>query len=51
MMSLPFFGIFAAFLLAGGGRRGPALLLWALSMVVLLLLFRSHSTDALDVVL
>lgn len=51
MMSLPFFGLFAGFVLAMTGRRGTAMLAWALSMTVLALLFRQHATDALDIML
>ncbi|WP_165694207.1 DUF5993 family protein [Teichococcus deserti] len=47
MMSLPFFGLFAAFCLAWAERRAAAVALWAASMLALLLLFRSHATDSL----
>ncbi|MFC3693494.1 DUF5993 family protein [Chenggangzhangella methanolivorans] len=47
MMSLPFFGFFAAFCLAWAERRGAALSLGLVSLVVLLLLFRRHATDSL----
>jgi hypothetical protein len=45
MMSAPFF------LLAGGGRRSLALVLWALGVAVMLGLFRLHATDALNIAL
>ncbi|GGF86547.1 hypothetical protein GCM10007301_53020 [Azorhizobium oxalatiphilum] len=51
MMSIPFFGILAAFLCVFSGQRGAALMLWALSMVGLAVLFRLHATDALNLVL
>ncbi len=51
MMSLPFFGLLAGFACVAAGRRGYALLLWALSMLVTLVLFRLHVTDALTIVL
>ncbi|WP_200845325.1 DUF5993 family protein [Roseomonas sp. 18066] len=47
MMSLPFFGLFAAFCLAWAERRLAAIGLWLVSMLGLLLLFRSHATDSL----
>ncbi|SIP90590.1 MULTISPECIES: DUF5993 family protein [unclassified Bosea (in: a-proteobacteria)] len=51
MMSLPFFGLLAGFGCVATGRRRAALLLWALSMLVMLGLFRLHVTDALTIVL
>lgn len=47
MMSLPFFGVFAAFCLAWADRHRAALALWIASMAALLLLFRAHATDSL----
>lgn len=49
MMSIPFF------LFAGGlaaifyGKRNIAIALWALSLVLLLILFRLHATDQLHI--
>ncbi|GAB4071626.1 hypothetical protein GCM10028812_45900 [Ancylobacter sonchi] len=51
MMSLPFFGLFAGLALILAGRRGAAMLVWALSMTLLALLFRLHATDALNIAL
>ncbi len=51
MMSLPFFGLLAGFGFVVAGRRTPALLLWAVSMVAMLVLFRLHITDPLTIVL
>jgi hypothetical protein len=51
MMSLPFFGLFAALIFAAIGRRGLAVALWLASMAVLLALFRAHATDPLNLVL
>lgn len=47
MMSLPFFGFFAAFCLAWIQRRGAAIALGLASLAVLALLFRAHATDSL----
>lgn len=47
MMSLPFFAAFAALLAGWKGRRGLAVACWALTLVILLLLFRLHATDSL----
>lgn len=51
MMSLPFFGLFAAFACIWAGKRAAALALWAISIAVLLALFRLHATDPLNIVL
>lgn len=51
MMSLPFFGLFAALVLLGLGHRRPAMAVWGLSIVVLLALYHAHATDTLDIVL
>lgn len=51
MMSLPFFGLLAAFGCVFAGRRRAALGFWALSMLALLVLFKLHATDALTIVL
>jgi hypothetical protein len=51
MMSLPFFGLLAGFGCVLAGQRGAALLLWAVSMVVALVLFRLHVTETLTIVL
>lgn len=49
MMSLPFFAQAIALGLVFAGRRGPALIVWALSIVVLLVLFKLHATDSLAI--
>jgi len=49
MMTLPFFTAFAAFAAAWTGRRGAAILLWAVSLALMLALFALHATDALDI--
>ena len=51
MMSIPFFGLFLAFALACVGWRRVAIAAWTLSLVGLLVLFRLHATDALNIVL
>ena len=51
MMSLPFFGLCAALGFAWAGRRAAALVLWAVSIGFLLLLFRLHATDPLNLML
>ncbi len=51
MMSLPFFGLLAAFACVFAGRRGAAMMLWGLSLVCLLVLFKLHATDPLNIVL
>jgi hypothetical protein len=51
MMSLPFFGLFLALLLAVAGQRLAAVLAWLVSMAVLLALFNAHATDPLNIVL
>jgi Family of unknown function (DUF5993) len=51
MMSTPFFGLLAAFLCVFTGRRASALAFWALSMLLLLVLFKLHATDPLNIVL
>ncbi|MGU3492893.1 DUF5993 family protein [Xanthobacteraceae bacterium A53D] len=51
MMSIPFFVALAGFICVLAGQRGAALMLWALSMVSLMVLFRLHATDSLNIVL
>jgi hypothetical protein len=51
MMSTPFFGLFAAFVCVFAGRRSAALTLWGLSILCLLVLFKLHATDPLNIVL
>jgi len=51
MMSLPFFGLFLAFACTCVGWRRVAIFAWALSLIGLLVLFRLHATDALNIVL
>lgn len=47
MMTLPFFGLFAGLVLGWAGRRELAILAWALSLAMMLALFRHHVTDPL----
>ncbi len=47
-MSIPFFLVVAALAAAWSGRRQVSLGLWAASLVTLLLLFRLHATDTLN---
>jgi hypothetical protein len=47
MMFLPFFALAAAFVCAIYGKSRASKLLWALSIVGTLVLFRMHATDAL----
>ena len=49
MMALPFLIPFVALLAAWRGWRGTAIGLWALSFLVLLVLFKFHATDALNI--
>ena len=51
MMSLPFFGLLAAFGCVFAGRRSAALALWIVSMLGMLVLFWVHITDPLSIVL
>ncbi|MFA6967465.1 DUF5993 family protein [Bosea sp. (in: a-proteobacteria)] len=51
MMSIPFFGLLAGLLCVLAGQRRAALGLWGISMVCLLVLFKLHATDPLNVVL
>lgn len=51
MMSLPFFGLFLAFAATFAGWRRVAIFAWALSIVWLLVLFRLHANDPLNIVL
>lgn len=50
-MALPFLLTFLALLAAWRGQRAISVGLWALSVVVLLILFRLHATDPLDIYL
>ena len=49
MMSLPFFLILGGLAAAWFGRRGAALGFWLLGAAVLLVLFRLHATDVLNI--
>ena len=51
MMSIPFFAGLLAMLAAWTGRRAVALWLWAATVGAILILFRLHATDALDIAL
>lgn len=51
MMSIPFFGVFLALVATLAGSRPVALVLWAVSMVAMLVLFQQHATDTLDIAL
>jgi len=47
MMVLPFLGFGAATAFALAGRRTAALWIWALTLIVMLALFRLHADDSL----
>ncbi|MEP9369202.1 DUF5993 family protein [Xanthobacter sp. VNH20] len=51
MMTLPFFGFFVAFALVLAGHRVPSMVIWALSLLAMLTLFKMHATDPLNLVL
>lgn len=51
MMSLPFFGVFLALAATLMGQRMAALALWVLSVATMLVLFRLHVTDPLNIAL
>lgn len=51
MMSLPFFLVVCSVIAALLGRRQVAIGFWALGLAVLLVLFRLHATDSLNIVL
>jgi hypothetical protein len=48
MMSIPFFLVVAALAAAWSGSRQVSIALWAACVLTLLLLFRLHATDTLD---
>ena len=50
-MSIPFFLVVAALAAAWFGYRQAALAFWAAGLLALLLLFRLHATDVLNLVL
>lgn len=47
MMALPFLTLFGALIAACLGRRSWSMALWALTLVLLMTLFRLHATDSL----
>lgn len=51
MMSIPFFGLLAGLICVLASRRRAALGFWVFSIVCLLVLFKLHATDPLNVVL
>ncbi|TCT04281.1 DUF5993 family protein [Aquabacter spiritensis] len=51
MMSLPFFGIFLALALVMAGRRTASIVVFGASFVMLLVLFKLHATDPLNIAL
>jgi hypothetical protein len=51
MMSIPFFLVVAALAAAWFGHRQASLAFWAAGLLALLLLFRAHATDMLNLVL
>ncbi len=51
MMSLPFFLVVCSVIAALLGRRRVAVGFWALGLVTLLVLFRLHATDTLNIIL
>ncbi|WP_245454126.1 DUF5993 family protein [Aquabacter cavernae] len=48
-MSVPFFGFFLAFAAVLAGKRGAAVIAFALSLAFTLLLFKLHATDPLAI--
>jgi hypothetical protein len=48
MMALPFACGLAAVLVAWAGHRAAAMWLWAADVALILVLFRLHATDALQ---
>jgi hypothetical protein len=48
MMSLPFFLVVVALLAAWSGFRAVSLGLWVAGLLALLVLFRLHATDVLN---
>jgi Family of unknown function (DUF5993) len=48
MMSIPFFFVVAALAAAWVGGRQVSMALWAASVLTLLMLFRLHATDTLN---
>lgn len=51
MMSIPFFGIFLALVATLAGSRPIALFFWVVSVVAMLVLFKLHATDPLQIAL
>jgi hypothetical protein len=51
MMSIPFFGVFLAFVATLAGSRTLALALWFVSMAAMVVLFKLHATDPLNIAL
>ena len=49
MMSIPFFLFAGALAAIFRGKRGIAISLWGLSVVIMLILFRLHATDPLNI--
>ncbi len=49
MMSIPFFGFFFAFAGILAGKRGFAVVAFALALIVTLVLFKLHATDPLNI--
>lgn len=47
MMALPFVGLFLGLAFGWAGKRGLALLMWAISLGLVLVLFKVHATDPL----
>lgn len=48
MMTIPFLGFSGAIGAALAGRRSLAIGLWGFSLLALLMLFREHASDALN---
>jgi len=49
MMSLPFFGFFVSLACVFAGKRTASIVLFAISLGVMLVLFKLHATDPLAV--
>ncbi|MFG1463676.1 DUF5993 family protein [Xanthobacter sp. DSM 24535] len=51
MMTVPFYGFFLALALVLAGQRRASMLVWAASLLAMLVLFKMHATDPLNLVL
>jgi hypothetical protein len=49
MMSIPFFLLAIGLVAVSAGNRGAAIGLWTAGLVTVLILFRLHATDTLNI--